>query len=159
MINKIKSTASLIILLMIALLSSGCISEGAQAKNAVKNYNSALGKAYFTGDYMDLRKFATLEEQQKIGQKMAEMRAEGKILRSNIESLKFNNVELAGHRAALTTEEKWSYEVLDDKSGKAESPVIKTHYEVLYSVVKKEDKDGSHWLVESVTVQEEKQVK
>lgn len=158
MINKGKIIINLAVILLAAQLLTGCISEGAQAKNAVKNYNSALAKTYRTGDYMDLRKYATLEEQQKIGQKLSEMRDEGKVLRSNIESMVIEKVELTGDRAVLTTDEKWSYELLDDKTGKASSPLVKTHYQVLYSVVKKKDKEGEHWLVESVTVQKETQI-
>lgn len=155
--KTVRVISGTIALLLISQFLVGCASKETEARDAVKGYNKALEKAYLNADYMDLRKTATLEEQQKVGQKLGELLAQNKTMRSKLEKIKFNKVELTKGRASVSTEETWVYELIDGNTQKP-SPRQKTYYEVIYSVVEKKSKNNPVWLVEGVTVQKELQL-
>lgn len=151
-----RKIISLILLVLILLVSAGC-SEESKIKDTIRQYNKAVSKTYLTGDYMDLRKVAMLDEQKKVGEKLREMRDDGKKLRSDLEKIKFREVKVAENKASavVTTEEEWAYELLNDTTDVQLSPSKRTFYEVVYSLSKVSMDKKETWLIDNVTIQKE----
>src|SRR3990172_8987010 len=70
------------------------------------------------------------------------------IVESEIHKIDFRDIKAEGDKAAVNTDEDWSFRWLDYKTRQEVEPLKDEHYEMIYHLSKKDGK----WLVEEVEI-------
>ena len=69
-------------------------------------------------------------------------------MESEIHTIDFRDIKAEGDKAAVNTDEDWSFRWLDYKTRQEVEPLKDEHYEMIYHLSKKDGK----WLVEKVEI-------
>lgn len=134
-----------------ALFSTGCIDSDTESKavrSAVREYNDALKDAYYRMGPEPLVNVATMEEQHRNEIIMEKFRYEKTRMISTIQEFTFESVTIEIDRAYARTNEIWSVEKVDSRTGRIKNPKEIINYHLEYRLVK--DNMGS-WLVDKVS--------
>lgn len=140
---------------LILLGLSGCSSADFGFRQTVEKYNKAVIEFYKTGSSADLINVATQTEQRKISEKFDNMRAEGKSMEAELNSISFKEITRSSKNiATVKTTENWSYRIFnknEEPNGKFE----KVNYDVTYNFTNNKEsknKTSGDWLVDAVTI-------
>lgn len=164
-IIKVMNKFLFLMLFLLVFLSAlaGCSSSYFELKDTIQKYNLAAAKYYKTGEFEDLKRFATRFEQSKLSENYSNLLEEGNSLNMNVEKIEIVNSSIAGESTSVQTKEQWHVrlfgvqgETLDD---------YRVMYDVNYALTKnplakKNTASDIHqkWLVDSVTITSEQKI-
>jgi hypothetical protein len=119
--------------------------EGVEGvKNAILGYNQAVIHGNMKTDYLRfVGKYASDYEASRVVAFVTEDRAKGRVMRSRLSELIFENITAAGDTMEARTSERWEYDYLDLETGKPRDPLREISYKLEYTLVRQEGK----WLV------------
>lgn len=145
---------------LILLGISGCSSTNFSFRQTVEKYNRAVIEFYKTGSSADFKYVATPTEQRKISQTFANMKAEGKSMEAELNSISFKEITRSSKNiATVKTTENWSYRIFNQNE-EPNGKYNKVTYEVTYNLTNikeaSKDKPDDDWLVDAVTITAEK---
>ncbi len=114
-------------------------------KNAIKGYNQAVIHGNMKQEYLKfVRKYASDHEASRVTVFVEEDRSLGRVMRSRLIELAFDNITAVGDFTHVYTTERWEFDYLDLKTGKLKEPLKEMQYKLKYIMVK-DDKD--RWIV------------
>ena len=126
--------------------NSGEISQEAELKTIIAKYNIALVEAYGYQFFEPLKEVAGEDEVGKVEIIIDSYMLGNQIMEAQLNRMDFNEINIEEDRATVRTSEDWSYRWVDLRTGEEVEPLRDIHYELLYHLIKNDDK----WLVEKV---------
>lgn len=145
--NRVLTRCTAIIWVFICL---GCTSpeqtHEKHLKTIVAKYNNALTQAYSSRFLSSLSEVASEKEVNKVEVIIASFFQGNTLMESELHRMDFHDVNIEGDKATVRTSEDWSYRWVDFRTSEEIEPLKDIHYEMLYHLIKKDDK----WLVDSV---------
>lgn len=113
-------------------------------KNAIRGYNQAVIHGNMKTDYLKfVRKYAVDYEASRVVVFVQEDRAKGRVMRSRLNKLIFDNFSTSGDMTFARTTEMWEYDYLDLNTGKLLEPLKGVEYRLKYTLAR----DKERWLV------------
>ncbi len=126
-----------------------------EIKNAVTAYNRQLIEALSTAKAGRLEHFASPREVGRVDSYILYLKADGKLLISDLRELKFVRIEKHESEVKVWTDELWSYHYADFKTRKPLTEDELIRYKNLYTLVMLE----GHWVVDGVEIKSETPLK
>jgi hypothetical protein len=144
-------TRSIFFSLIFLFVLAGCISKEKDEteydiRTTIGRYNNAVITAYKSLNIGPLKRVTTEEQLIRVDSFIGAFLQRDRIMESELHRMDFEDVKIVGDKATVRTSEDWSYRWIDYRTGEEVEPLKDIHYEMLYNLVKEEDK----WLVEKV---------
>lgn len=144
---NIKMPTLIAFFLPLALFSCNTIDPEEKAiQRLIGKYNVSIIIAYKELNLLPLENMAGEAQVRKVKTIINSYMEANEVMEAELLSLAFKDIRIESDRAMVSTSEDWSYRWVDFKTGEEVVPLKDIHYEMLYHLIKKDDK----WLVDRV---------
>jgi hypothetical protein len=147
-----KITALILSIFLPVLYSCSTVNPEEEAiRRLIGKYNMAIVTAYKNLGMEPLREVASKERFEKVEVIINSFMQGGQMMEAELLELDFKGMEIDAERARVRTSEDWKYRWVDVRTREVKVPLTEIHYEMLYHLIKRDDR----WLVEKTEEVEE----